>query len=137
MKSAQSVLQKYVDRASASSGDYVSGAQATSKDQSARAIAAKIIYQQALTASFGRDAYAKGLGKSGKGGWLAGIVTKGAARYGEGVALSGPKYATNSGRFDSARAASDNMPRGLKGSAQNLQKVATVVAALRALAIAA
>lgn len=131
MKSAQTSAAKFVERAGAASGDYVKGAQETSKDQSGRAIAAKAIYQQALTASFGRDSYAKGLQKSGKAGWLKGIQEKGGNRFGEGVAVSATKYATNSGKFDSARSASDNMPRGLKGSATNLAKVTAVVTALR------
>ena len=131
-KSASSVVQKFIERAGAASGDYVSGAQQTTKDQSARAIAAKAIYQQALTASFARDSYAKGLQKSGQAGWKKGVEEKGANRFAEGVAVSGSKYATNSGKYDSARAASDSMPRGLKGSPTNLAKVAAVVSALRA-----
>lgn len=136
MRTAQESAQKFVNRAGAASQDYVSGAQSTSKDQSARAIGAKKIWQDSLTQSFGRDAYAKGLQKSGKAGWLDGVTKKGGDRYAGGVAVSAGKYATNSGRFDSARMASENMPRGLKGSAQNLAKVATVVNALRAVKVA-
>lgn len=132
MKSAQASASKFVERASAASGDYVKGAQETSKDQSARAIAAKAIYQQALTASFARGSFEKGLSKSGKAGWVKGITDKGATRFSEGVMVSANKYATESAKFDSARGASDSMPRGLKGSATNLAKVATVVNALRA-----
>lgn len=131
MKSAQASAMKFVERASAASGDYVKGAQETTKDQAARAIASKAIYQQALTASFTRGSFEKGLTKSGKAGWVRGITEKGANRFGEGVAASSQKYATESAKFDSARAASDSMPRGLKGSATNLAKVATVVNALR------
>lgn len=130
-KSAQSVAQKFVERAGAASGDYVQGAQETTKDQAARAIAAKAIYQQSLTASFARGAYEKGLSKAGKSGWLRGITEKGSSRFAEGVAVSAQKYATESGKYDSARAAADSMPRGLKGSATNLAKVAAVVNALR------
>ena len=131
MKTAQEVATKYVNRAGAATQDYVDGAQSTTKDQAARAIASKAIYQQALQESFGRDAYAKGLGKSGSQGWKDGVKNKGANRYGEGVAVSAAKYATESGKYDSARKASDSLPRGLKGSAQNLAKVAAVVNALR------
>ena len=131
-KSAQSVVQKFIERAGAASGDYVKGAQETGKDQAARAIASKANYQQALTASFARGSFEKGLQKSGKSGWLDGVVKKGSMRFAEGVSVSGNKYATNSGKYDSARAASDSMPRGLKGSPSNLAKVAAVVTALRA-----
>lgn len=131
-KSAQEVSQKFVTRASAAAQDYVDGAKSTTKDQSARAIASKTIYQQALQESFGRDAYAKGLQKSGKQGWTDGVEKKGRDRYAPGVQDSASKYATESGRFDTARRAADNLPTGLKGSATNLAKVAAVMNALRA-----
>lgn len=131
MKTAQQVAQKYVDRASAASQDYVTGAEQTTKDQSAAAIGAKEIYKQALTASFTRDAYAKGLQKSGKTGWLNGVRAKGGARYAGGVSASAAKYATESGKFDTARNAASALPRGLKGSETNLARVKAVVTALR------
>jgi hypothetical protein len=132
MKTASASSQKFAERAANSASDYVKESQATTKDQSANAIAAKEIYKQALTASFGKDAYAKGLGKSGKAGWLKGVTEKGADRFAGGVMNAAAKYAANSAPFDSARAASASMPRGVKGSPQNLAKVAAVVTALRA-----
>lgn len=131
MKPAQQVAEKFVMRASAAAGYYVSGAEKTPKDQSVAAIAAKAIYQQQLTASFSRDSYAKGLGKSGKAGWLTGIRTKGQDRFGSGVAASASRYASESAKFDSARNAAANLPRGVKGSPTNLARVTAVVNALR------
>lgn len=131
MKSAQDVASKFATRAGAASGDYVKGAESTSKDQSSAAIAAKSVYQQALTASFSRDAYAKGLSRSGKNGWLEGVRSKGQDRFGTGVAASANKYATNSAKFDGARGAANNLPRGVKGSPTNIARVTAVVNALR------
>lgn len=131
MKTAQSVAQKFTERASNASSDYVSGAESTTKDQSAIAIASKEIYKQALTASFARDSYSKGLSKSGKAGWLNGVRKTGSERFASGVLNSAGKYATNSAPFDGARNAAENMPRGMKGSDTNLARVKTVVSALR------
>jgi len=131
MKSAQQSAQKFVERASGASGDYVAGAQQTSKDQSALAIAAKSIYAQAVQASISRDAYAKGLQKSGKSGWLAGVTSKGGERFAGGVSASSGKYAQNSARYDGARNAAASLPRGMKGSEVNLARVKAVVGALR------
>ena len=136
MRTAQESAQKFVERAGNASGEYKRGSETTSRDQAARAIGAKTLYQNALTASFSRDAFAKGLQKSGKQGWLDGVIKKGADRYAPGVAVSAGKYATNSGRFDQARQAADNLPRGLKGSDINLNRVKAVVAALRAVKLA-
>ena len=132
-KSASTAVLKWQNRASAASNDYLEGARTTDKDQSSRAIAAKQVYQQALTESFGRDAYAKGLSKSGKAGWLKGVEEKGGTNFSTGVSAdsSREKYVANSSRFDSARRAADSLPRGPRGSAGNLARVAAVANALR------
>lgn len=137
MKSANEAVIKWQQRAAGAGGDYAEGAKTTDKDQAQRAIAAKTIYQQALTESFGRDAYAKGLQKSGKAGWLAGVEQKGVNNYSTGVSaeIARSKYVTNSSRYDSARKAADNIPRGPKGSAANLNRVAAVANALRAIKV--
>lgn len=132
MKTAQQSAAKFVERASAATSDYVEGAQRTTKDQSAAAIAAKEIYKQALTASFAKDSYSKGLSKSGRAGWASGVTSKGAERYAPGVGASAGKYAANSAKFDGARNAAANLPRGLKGSEINFARVRAVVNALRA-----
>ena len=133
-KSANTAVLKWQARAGAAASDYVEGAKDTDKDQAARAIASKAIYQQALNESFTRDAYAKGLSKSGKSGWLAGVEQKGANNFAGGVSseMARSKYTTNSGRYDSARRAADALPRGPKGSAANLNRVSAVANALRA-----
>ena len=131
MKSAQSVVKKFIERAGNAVGDYVKGAKDTTKDQAARAIAAIPRMKTALIAAIDRGAVEKGLQKSGKAGWLRGVETKGEDRFGPGVAESGPKYAANSGKFDTARNVSENMPTGQKGSATNIAKVTAVVNALR------
>lgn len=129
MKSAQQSAEKFTQRASAASGDYVDGARTTTKDQSAAAIAAAQIYAQATQAAITDGRYASGLQKAGKAKWLRGVTEKGGNRYGEGVSQAGPAYATESARFDGARAAAQSLPRGVKGSPQNLQRVAAVVSA--------
>lgn len=129
MKTAQQSAEKYASRASAAAGDFVQGAQSTSKDQAASAIAAAAIYAQATQTAIAEGRYARGLQKSGKAGWLKGITEKGGNRYAEGVSSAAPDYATESARFDSARGAAASLPRGIKGSPQNLQRVAAVVAA--------
>lgn len=131
MKTASQSSQKFVERAGAASGDYVSGAQTTTKDQSAAAIAAKGNYAAGVQAAITADRYAKGLQASGKQGWLKGVQDKGANRYAEGVASGASKYATNSGKYDAARGAADALPRGPKGSEANYARAKAVGVALR------
>ena len=131
MKSAQQSAQKFVDRAGAASGDYVSGAQATTKDQSAAAIAGKANWAAGIQAAIAGGRYEKGLSASGKSGWLKGVVEKGANRFAEGVATGMAKYATNSGKYDGARGAANSLPRGPRGSEQNFARAKAVGQALR------
>lgn len=121
-----------MERASAASGDYVAGAEQTTKDQAAAAVAAAPIWAQSIQQAITRGAYAKGLTKAGKSGWLQGVRTKGAERFAGGVSGSAAKYAANSAKYDNARKAADALPRGLKGSEANLARVKAVVTALRA-----
>ncbi len=139
MKTASQSVQKWQQRAGGAVGDYESGARSTTKDQAAAAIAAKGNWQQGIQAAISKGLYEKGLGRSGKGGWLAGVTEKGVANFGTGVASSvaSQKYAENSGRFDSARNAAASVARGPKGSPQNLQRVAAVANALRAAKVGA
>lgn len=135
MKTASQSAQKFVERAGAASGDYVSGAQGTSKDQAASAIAGKANYVAGIQASITAGRYEKGLQKSGKAGWLKGVTEKGANRFAEGVASGAGKYATNSGAYDSARGAAASLPRGPKGSEQNFARAKAVGQALRAMKV--
>jgi len=137
MKTANEAVAKWQNRAGAASGDYADGANSTDKDQAQRAIAAKQVYQQALTESFGRDAYGKGLLRSGKQGWLKGVQEKGQQNYSTGVSANGAreKYVANSAKYDSARGAANTLPRGARGSAGNLARVAAVANALRAVKV--
>lgn len=137
MKTASVSVLKWQTRTSAASSDYVEGARTTDKDQAQKAIAAKEIYKQSLQDSFSKDSYAKGLQKSGKAGWIAGVEQKGQQNYLTGVSAdtARSRYATESSKYDAARNAASTMPRGVKGSPQNLNRVATVVSALRAVKV--
>lgn len=130
-KSASEVAQKYVERAGAASGDYVEGAQSTTKDQAAAAIAAKGNYAAGVQAAITAGRYEKGLQKSGKSGWLRGVTEKGANRFAEGVASGAGNYATESGKYDGARSAANSLPRGPKGSEANFARSKAVGQALR------
>jgi len=132
MKSAQEAARKFVERASAATQDYADGVSQTDKSWSTAAAAAADIHKQATIEALNRGAYAKGVREAGDSAWERGVQEKGVNRYSEGVATSSEKYARNSGEYDSARSAADNLPRGPKGSEINMRRVDAVVKALRA-----
>lgn len=133
MKTASQSVGKWASRTGAAAQDYVAGAEETSKDQAALAIAAEPVYQQGLTESFARKAFSNGLRRSGKQGWLNGVKEKGGQNFSTGVgAVSAQqKYAQNSGKYDQARQAADKLPRGPRGSQTNIARVTAVALAQR------
>ena len=134
MKTASQSGPKWQERAGSAANDYVTGSQQTTKDQSALAIASKPNMIAGFNAAMSAGLYEKGLQRSGKSGWIAGVTEKGAQNYPTGVsaASSLSKYTSRSGAFDAARGAAAALPRGPRGSAGNLSRVAAVVNALRA-----
>ena len=131
MKSASSVSKKYVDRAGAAQADYLDGVKKTSKDPSALAVNQQAAMLSAVTASVNSGRWAANLKAAGKNAWQNGVEKKGAGRYPEGVANSEAKYSTNSGKFDTARASAESLPKGAKGSEANLLRSRTVQVNLR------
>lgn len=137
MKTAQQSAEKFVSRAGVASGDYAKGAQESTKDQAALAIAAKALYLAGVQEAATKGRFEKGLQKSGKSGWLNGVLAKGQNRFAEGVSASSAKYATESARFDTARNAAASLPRGLKGSETNFARSKAVALAQRAVKVGA
>jgi hypothetical protein len=91
--SAQEVAQKWAQRAGAASQDYVDGARRTDKDPTALAIAAIPRMRSQVLAAIDSGKVASGLRRSGKQGWLDGVVNKGQANYSTGVANAEAKVA--------------------------------------------
>jgi hypothetical protein len=83
--------EKWVNRSSAASGDYVAGARATDKDPTALAIAALPRMKQRVIEAIDSGKVRDGLQRAGRAGWLAGIEGKGATNYGTGVSSARAK----------------------------------------------
>jgi len=121
--------EKYSSRASAAAGDYLKGAQAPRRSQSAAAIAAEGNYAASVQDAISRGAYAKGLQKSGDAKWAKGIVDKGRTRYQQGVILAGESWRTGFQPYAAALGGLDLGPKGPKGT--NYDRVQKVGELLR------
>lgn len=132
MKTAQESASKFVERAGVAAGEYAKNARSTTKDQAALAIAAAGRYASEVQAAITRGAFAKGLQKAGKQAWLDGVEKKGQVRFPEGVRESSAKYAANSGKYDAARNAAANLPKGAKASEAQFARSRAVALAQRA-----
>lgn len=100
--SAQTVAEKWAQRAGAAGQAYVDGVMSTTIDPTQRAAAAaqKALtgYQSAITS--GR--WQRRLAEVGQAGWRAGVQAKGAANYGVGIAAAKAKYQAGYADFANA-----------------------------------
>jgi hypothetical protein len=133
VKDPTTVANKWSTRAQGAVNDYAAGAASPKQSQSGSAIAAASLWQQAVQAPAALAAFTSGLSKSGDQGWLQGVNTKGKARYAGGITAGMSKFQTNITPFLQAIASVTLPPKGLRGSAQNIQRVAAIAAALHSL----
>ena len=88
-------------------------------------------YKTAVTEAANRGAYAKGVAAAGDQRWQSKALSKGPSRFAEGVALSAPDYQAGVQPYLDTIAATQLPPRFAKGDPRNVQRVATLAAALR------
>lgn len=127
------VAEKWSRRASGASQDYQSGVEQTSASWSAAAGAAKDVWKTAVTAAAGRGAFEKGVARAGDAKWKSNTVSKGPARYAQGVGVAQADYSSQVAPYLQLIGATDLPPRGPAGSPGNIQRVAALATALRGL----
>lgn len=129
LKDAGAYANKFATRASAAVNDYTAGVNA-STGQAAAAAAAADKWQQAVTSAAAKTAFSANVQSAGDAAWKAGVAAKGGARYGPGVQAGQQKWANKVQKYFGVLKSLSLPPRGLRGSAQNAQISAAVVAAL-------
>jgi len=133
VKDPNTVATKWSTRAQGAVNDYKAGAASPKSSQSASAIAAAPLWQQAVQSPAALASFTSGLQKSGDQGWLNGVNNKGAARYAGGITAGVNKFTTNITPFLQVIAGLSLPAKGLRGSAQNIQRVAVIAQALHQL----
>jgi uncharacterized phage infection (PIP) family protein YhgE len=133
VKDPTTVANKWSTRAQGAVNDYKAGVQAPKASQSAMAIAAAPLWQQAVNSPQALASFQSGLRAAGDAGWQAGALNKGAARYPGGITAGLQKFTANITPFLNAIAGLNLPAKGLRGSAANIQRVAAVAEALHSL----
>jgi len=93
-------------------------------------------YKQAITESIARGAFPKGVNKAGTEKWKK-KTTQVIGRWGEGVGLAGPDFATGFGPYQAVIAGITLSPRYPKGDPRNYKRVQEIGDALHKKKIAA
>ena len=133
IKDVGTLSTKYVNRATNAVADYKAGVMAPKASQSASAIAAAPLWQQAVSSAGALARFQSSLRTVGDQGWQTGASTKGASHYPDGVRGAQQKWATNVGPYLAALASLSLPPKGIRGSDSNIQRVTAVDQALHAL----
>lgn len=135
IKDVGTLATKFVNRASNAVADYKAGVMTPKASQSASAIAAAPLWQQAVSSPQAQARFTAGLRAAGDAGWQAGASGKGADRYAGGIRAAQQKWAANVGPFLALLASLNLPPKGIRGSDANISRVSAVATALHALKV--
>src|SRR5262245_41251170 len=117
------VASKWGRRASSAGPEYEQGVRNPRGDWAAASTAAKAAWQQGVTAAAGRDAFAKGVTAAGNQRWQDKAISKGPARFADGVSKGEADYSKNVAPYLDAISRTDLPPRGPAGSEANLNRM--------------
>jgi len=110
--------------------DYKLGIRSPRNDWEKNAVAAKDNHKAAMISAAATDSFAKGVTKAGTGRWQSRALSKGPARFAEGVMVGAPDYGAGFAPYREGIAALTLPPRFPRRDPRNVQRVAVIAAAL-------
>lgn len=122
--------EKWKRQSQASGPEYTAGVSQTKKDWKQNTLAASDNYDAGVTQGIANQSFQKGVDAAGTEKWRKNTLSKGPGRWTEGIAKSTDEYEKGFRPFHDVIAGLTLPPRGPKGSAQNLLRVAAVTNAL-------
>lgn len=135
IKPIATIVQKYVQRASAAGQAYTDGINSPRQPWAASTTAAANTWSAGVQAAITDGRFVKGVNNAGDALWSQRSTTLGAQRYPGGITAGQQKYSNNLQPFLQALSTLNLPPRMPKGDPGNLQRVAAVDTALRNLAL--
>jgi len=126
------IVEKWKNRATAAGPDYTFGVQNPLNDWATQAQAAADAWRAGVTDAAGRDAYRKGVARTGTQKWQRKAVELGSRRYPEGVAAGAQDYKAEFAPYYDALSKIELPPRGARGDPKNLERVRVIMQTLRA-----
>lgn len=133
VKDLGTAAKKFSQNASAGSSAYLSGVQSNT-DWAANTAAAQDNWAQGVTTAASNKRFAAGVNKAGQSKYTASAATKGQQRYQQGVSSASAQTNWSAGFQPYAQVLNSlTLPaRGVRGSPNNIQIVATIAQALHA-----
>jgi len=132
IKSLDRINTKWQRVTAAAGAEYEEGVRNPKADWKAETVAANAAYKAGLQKSIAADSFRKGVESAGTAKWQENAINKGPARFSQGVTLAVDAYSAGFAPYRAVIAGLTLPPRGPKGDAGNIQRVAVVAAALHA-----
>jgi hypothetical protein len=133
VKDATSSAAKFVARAQAAGAAYTQGVQGAGDTWQQHTASAGDAFAAGVNAAISSGRFAKGVNKAGAAKYVAAAAGKGAQRYPQGVAAAGPAWQNGVAPYLQMMSGLTLPPRMPRGDPGNLQRVAAVANANRAL----
>lgn len=130
IKSLARSSEKWARQSQTAQPEYKAGVEQTTKDWAENTAAAADNYAAGVQKAIAEDRFSKGVAAAGTSKWRSNTLTKGPARWSQGIADSRPAYETGFAPYRTVIENTTLPPRGPKGSPQNIERVAVMAAAL-------
>lgn len=130
VKPMDRIKKKWVTSTQANQAEFEEGVKNPRKDWAQQTAKAEGNYKAGVQAAIAQGRFGKGVTKAGTSKWQEKTLSKGPARWAQGVALSADDYERG---FAPYRQVLENLTlpeRGAKGDPKNIQRVAVVAKAL-------
>jgi len=132
IKPIDQIANKFATVTPGRAQQYAEGSASPRVDWAQATAAAEGNFESGVQSAIGRKAFGKGVRKAGTAKQKEAAVSKGAVRFGPGVAAAGPAYQQGFAPYHSAIAGVQLPPRRARRDPSNLQRVAAIANALGA-----
>jgi len=130
IKSITRIREKWTRVTPMRADDYKIGIQSPRRDWEKAAVAAGETYKAGVTSAAALGAYPKGVIKAGSPKWQGRALQKGPGRFSEGVMIGGDDYEKGFSPFRDEIEKTVLPPRFPRRDPRNINRVATIAAAL-------
>ena len=130
IRSISDIAEKWTRVTPGRSEDYRGGIEAPKKDWETETKAAEGAYKAGVTKAAAEGRFGKGVDKAGTAKWKDRALLVGVDRWGPGVSVAGPAYASGFGPFRDVIERTTLPPRGPKGDPRNYERVKAIGDAL-------
>lgn len=130
IKSLDQISSKWVRVSSVAGQSYAEGIANPANDWKVATQAGVANYKAAMQDSLAKDTFSKSISRSTTANWQKNAIDKGVSRWPEGIRLGSENYAKGFAPYRDIIANLTLPPRGPKGAAGNIQRVAKLAEAL-------